>query len=98
MKIIRLNGKYQMVANNIYFKNLIQVAAHPKKPVILFNIGYCYYLLEDKKKSIDSLSRCINEFNNIEQNKYPFDFYHRPNAIIKKIKIAKKMINILSAS
>ena len=34
MKIIRLNGKYQMVANNIYFKNLIQVAAHPKKPVI----------------------------------------------------------------
>lgn len=71
---------------------------HPKKPVILFNIGYCYYLLEDKKKSIDSLSRCINEFNNIEQNKYPFDFYHRPNAIIKKIKIAKKMINILSVS
>lgn len=34
MKIIRLNGKYQMVANNIYFKNLIQVASHPKKPVI----------------------------------------------------------------
>ena len=68
---------------------------HPKKPIILFNMGYCHYLNEDKSKAIDCLSRCINEFNNIEQNRNPFDFYHRPNVINHKIKIAKKMINLL---
>ena len=70
---------------------------HPKKPIILFNIGYCYYLKEDKKNSIDCLSRCINEFNNMDQNHSSFDFYHRSNIINQKVKIAKKMINLLNA-
>ena len=70
---------------------------HPKKPIILFNVGYCYYLQEDKKKSIDYLSRCINEFNNVELNHSSFDFYHRPNVINQKVKIAKKMINLLTS-
>ena len=70
---------------------------HPKKPIILFNIGYCYYLKGDKKDSIDCLSRCINEFNNMELNRSSFDFYHRPNAVNQKVKIAKKMINLLTA-
>ena len=71
---------------------------HPKKPIILFNMGYCHFLNDDKKKAIDCLSRCINEFNNIEQNRSPFDFYHRPNVMNQKVKIAKKMINLLSSS
>ena len=71
---------------------------HPKKPIILFNMGYCHFLKEDKKKSIEYLNRCISEFNNVEQNHSPFDFYHRPNAMYKKIQIAKKMLNLLSSS
>ena len=71
---------------------------HPKKPIILFNMGYCHFLNDDKKKAIDCLSRCINEFNNIEQNRSPFDFYHRPNVMNQKVKIAKKMINLLGSS
>ena len=71
---------------------------HLKKPIILFNMGYCHFLKDDKRKAIDCLSRCINEFNNIEQNRSPFDFYHRPNVMNKKIKIAKKMIDLLSLS
>ena len=71
---------------------------HPKKPIILFNMGYCHFLNGDKKKAIDSLSRCINEFNNIEQNRSPFDFYHRSNVMNQKVKIAKKMINLLGSN
>ena len=71
---------------------------HPKKPIILFNMGYCHYLNEDKKKAIDCLCRCINEFNNIEQNHSPFDFYHRPNSISQKIKVAKRMVSLLSSN
>ena len=71
---------------------------HPKKPIILFNMGYCHFLKNDKKKAIDCLNRCISEFNNIEQNRSPFDFYHRPNVMNQKVNIAKKMINLLSSS
>ena len=71
---------------------------HPKKPIILFNMGYCNYLLDDKKKAIDCLSRCINEFNNLEQNRSPFDFYHRPNVINQKVRIAKKIISLLTVN
>ena len=71
---------------------------HPKKPIILFNMGYCHFLNDDKKKAIDCLNRCVSEFNNIEQNRSPFDFYHRPNVMNQKVKIAKKMINLLSSN
>ena len=70
---------------------------HPKKPIILFNMGYCYYLKEDKKNCVDYLSRCINEFNNSEQNRSSFDFYYRPNVVNQKIRIAKKMIYLLNS-
>ena len=68
---------------------------HPKKPIILFNMGYCHFLNNDKKRAIDCLSRCISEFNNIEQNRGPFDFYYRPDCMNKKLKIAKKIINLI---
>ena len=51
-----------------------------------------------KKKAIDCLSRCINEFNNLEQNRSPFDFYHRPNVINQKVRIAKKIISLLTVN
>lgn len=38
MKVIKLGTKYQMVSNNKYFKNLVLVAAQPKKPVITESI------------------------------------------------------------
>lgn len=34
MKVIRINHKYQMVANNEYFKNLVLIASKPQKPVL----------------------------------------------------------------
>ena len=71
--------------------------SHPKKPIILFNIGYCHFLNEDKKKAVDYLGRCINEFNNLEPNKSPFDFYYRPNALTQKVKIAKNIINLIGS-
>ena len=71
--------------------------SHPKKPIILFNMGYCHFLNDDKKKAVDYLGRCINEFNNLEPNKSPFDFYYRPNALTQKVKTAKKIINLITS-
>ena len=71
--------------------------SHPKKPIILFNMGYCHFLNDDKKKAVDYLGRCINEFNNLEPNKSPFDFYYRPNSLTQKVKTAKKIINLITS-
>ena len=68
---------------------------HPKKPIILFNMGYCHYLDKNKKKAIEYLNKCINEFNIVENNRSCFEFYNRANVINKKINVAKKMINLL---
>lgn len=68
---------------------------HPKKPTLLFNMGYCHYLNQNKKMAVECLNKCINEFNNIQENHYSFEFYHRPNVINQKIKVAMKMINLL---
>jgi tetratricopeptide (TPR) repeat protein len=69
---------------------------HPKRPVVLFNMGYCYFLNDNKAMAIEYLSRCINEFNVVEMNHVNFDFYYRPNALSKKINVAKRMISLLS--
>lgn len=71
---------------------------HPKKPIILFNIAYCHFINKNKKSALDYLNRCIYEFNNIEQKKIAEDFYYRPNAISKKIQMAKRMVSILNSS
>lgn len=71
---------------------------HPKKPIILFNIAYCHFLSNNRKNATDYLNRCIYEFNNIEQKKISDDFYYRPKIILKKIEMAKKMLNILNAN
>ena len=72
--------------------------SHPKKPIILFNIAYCHFVNNDKKNAIDYLNRCVHEFNSISQANIASDFYYRPNAINKKILLAKKMINILNSN
>ena len=71
---------------------------HPKKPVILFNIAYCHIVNNDKKNALEYLNRCIHEFSYISQKIVAPDFYYRPNAINKKVVLAKKMINILNAN
>ena len=72
-------------------------SSHPKKPIILFNIAYCHFVNNDKKNALEYLNRCLHEFNRIsEPIIVAADFYYRPNAINKKILLAKKMINILN--
>ena len=69
---------------------------HPKRPVVLFNIGYCYFLNDNNTMAVEYLSRCINEFNVVEMNHVNFDFYYRANALNKKINVAKRMVSLLS--
>ena len=89
-----------IVAAISFYEKAVKVLPndHPKKPVILFNLGYCYYLNENKKKAVDYLARSINEFINLEQNHSPFDFYHRPKVMSRKLMIAKKIINLITSS
>ena len=61
-------------------------------------MGYCHYLDKNKKKAIEYLNKCINEFNIVENNRSCFEFYNRANVINKKINVAKKMINLLKES
>ena len=69
---------------------------HPKRPIILFNLGYCYFLNDNKIMAMEYLGRCINEFNVVEMNHINCDFYYRPNAISKKINVAERMTSLLS--
>ena len=89
-KDIKSSLSYYEKAINLLPKN------HPKKPIVLFNMGYCHYLDKNKEKAVEYLNKCINEFNNVEKNHSCFEFYHRANVINKKIKVAQKMINLLT--
>lgn len=73
-------------------------SSHPKKPIILFNIAYSYFVNNDHKNALDYLERCVHEFNSIAEKKIAADFYYRPKAINKKILLAKHMLNILNAN
>ncbi len=90
LKDIKSSLSYYEKAINLLPNN------HPKKPIVLFNMGYCHYLDKNKKKAVEYLNKCINEFNNVEKNHSCFEFYHRANVINKKIKVAQKMINLLT--
>ena len=93
------NSMRDIIASISFYEKALKLLpnSHPKKPIILFNMGYCHFLNEDKKKAVDYLGRCINEFNNLEPNKSPFDFYYRPNALTQKVKTAKKIINLITS-
>lgn len=93
------NSRTDIKASITFYEKALKLItdSHPRKPIFLFNIGYCYYLQEEKKKAIEYINKCIYEFNNVENNKSPFDFYYRGNNIIKKMNIAKKMLNVLNS-
>ena len=71
---------------------------HPKKSIVLFNVGYCYFLNDDKKNAKNYLDRCIFEINNTFLKSSNLDFYNRPNALKQKMQIAKKMISFIESS
>ena len=105
--ICKIKGDYWLLssmkdikASLSFYEKALKIFSnyHPKKPVILFNMGYCHFLNDDKEKAVDYLGRCINEFNNIVQNRNPFDFYYRADFLNKKVKIAKNIINLLKSN
>lgn len=103
--IFKLKGDYWLFGNlknydasiNYYGKALkLFPEKHPKRPIIYFNLGYAYYLRDDKKMALTQLNKCVIEFLSLDKNKCPFDFYFRESIMEKKINIAKKIINYLS--
>lgn len=66
MKIIRVNNKYQMVANNKYFANLILVASRPQKPIltdaILETLSIIAYKQPITKPEIENIRNVKSDF------------------------------------
>jgi tetratricopeptide (TPR) repeat protein len=102
--ICKIKGDYWLFSNYkdikaslVFYDKALQLLPnhHPKRPIILFNMGYCHFVNDNKKKSIEYLNRCVNEFNSVDLTNSPFDFYCRPNALSKKVNIAKRMINLM---
>ena len=68
---------------------------NPKKPVIYFNIGYAFYIKNDKNKAIQNLNQCINAFRVFEYEKKTFNILVRQDVIIKKVNLAKYLLKNL---
>jgi tetratricopeptide (TPR) repeat protein len=102
--ICKIKGDYWLFssfkdikASLVFYEKALQLLPnhHPKKPIILFNMGYCHFVNDNKKMAMEYLNRCVSEFNSVDLTKSPFDFYCRPNALSKKVNIAKRMINLM---
>jgi hypothetical protein len=102
--ICKIKGDYWLFssfkdikASLVFYEKALQLLPnhHPKKPIILFNMGYCHFVNDNKKMAMEYLNRCVSEFNSVDLTKSPFDFYYRPNALSKKVNIAKRMINLM---
>lgn len=67
MKVVRINGKYQMVSNNEYFQNLIAVCANPKKPTlteaILETLSIVAYKQPITKPEIEDIRGVKSDFS-----------------------------------
>lgn len=67
MKVVRINGKYQMVSNNEYFQNLIAVCANPKKPTlteaILETLSIIAYKQPITKPEIEDIRGVKSDFS-----------------------------------
>lgn len=67
MKVVRINGKYQMVSNNEYFQNLILVCANPKKPTlteaILETLSIVAYKQPITKPEIEDIRGVKSDFS-----------------------------------
>ena len=102
--ICKIKGDYWLFssfkdikASLVFYEKALQLLPnhHPKKPIILFNMGYCHFVNDNKKMAMEYLNRCVSEFNSVDLTKSPFDFYCRPNALSKKVNIAKRMISLM---
>ena len=85
-------------ASGLYYESAIKLMKedHPKKGILFFNLGFINYICEKKKEAIDNLNKCINILSSVENDKNIFDFYKRPGLISQKIKIAKRILTVLS--
>ena len=67
MKVVRINGKYQMVSNNEYFQNLISVCSNPKKPTlteaILETLSIVAYKQPITKPEIEDIRGVKSDFS-----------------------------------
>ena len=102
--ICKIKGDYWLFSNYkdikaslVFYDKALQLLPnhHPKRPIILFNMGYCHFVNDNKKMAIEYLNRCVNEFNSVDLTNSPFDFYCRPNALSKKVNVSKRMISLM---
>ena len=102
--ICKIKGDYWLFSNFkdikaslVFYEKALKLLPnhHPKKPIILFNMGYCHFVNDNKKMAMDYLNRCISEFNSVDLTNSPFDFYCRPNVLSKKVNIAKRIISLM---
>ena len=68
-----------------------------KIPLILFNCGCSYYFMKNKPKAIEYLNRSINTFSNLKENDKYFGLSENKDKILKKINIAKSLVEALSS-
>ena len=68
----------------------------PKRPIIYFNMGICYYHIGNKNYAINCLNECVNGLKMIKNEPTIFDFYKRTEFIDKNIDVAMKMIDVMS--
>ena len=64
----------------------------PKKPIVYFNLGCCFYLKKEKNKTVEYLNQCINSFRDLEYDKKTFNVLVRKDIITKKINVAKHLL------
>ena len=102
--ICKIKGDYWLFSNYkdikaslVFYDKALQLLPnhHPKRPIILFNMGYCHFVNDNKKMAIEYLNRCVNEFNSVDLTNSTFHFYCRPNALSKKVNVAKRMISLM---
>ena len=80
------------------YKNALDTLekGNPKIPLILFNYGCAYYFMKNKPKAIEYLNRSISAFSNLKENDKYFGLSENKDKIIKKINVAKSLLEALS--
>ena len=101
--ILKVKGDFYFLKSNYsnsvdYYSDAItrMDEKSPKKPIIFFNLGLCYYYGKNISYAIDCLNKCVTLLKAVEQGKVLFEFYKRPGVIEKKIKITKLLLDSMS--
>ena len=81
-----------------YYENALDLFKENsvKSSSILYNIGYAYFLKNNKAKAIEYLNRSINEYNKVILEKNIFGYLPDIENINNKIYSLKKLIQLLS--